>query len=69
MQTYLCQMSDVQRRALVDLIRTSDLTRFDAEPGDANDTMREELVMLADMLDDLPNVELEHPGILHGLCL
>lgn len=35
----------------------------------AYDTEREEYMGLLKMLEELPDVEKDHPGITHGLCL
>lgn len=33
------------------------------------DTLTEELELLESMLKDLPRIEAESPGMIHGLCL
>lgn len=55
---YTIQINDEQRTALRDLIAASDADRSDAP-----------LEFWVAMLDDLPKVESENPGTLHGFCL
>lgn len=39
------------------------------DTGEYGSTEKEEYTMLHDMIEQLPEIEAESPGCLHGLCL
>lgn len=56
--SYTIVINEEQRLALFDLINKADADQRDAP-----------LEFWKSMLTDLPNGEMEHPGIIHGFCL
>lgn len=60
MRTYAIKISEEQRAHIVAALRAANL------PTDQNN---DELHLLISMLDDMPQIELDHPGVIHGLCL
>jgi hypothetical protein len=64
--SYTISISEEQRKALVALLVQSE--RDSSEPVQITGE-EESLVYWINMLHDLPAVEHENPGILHGFCL
>lgn len=60
MQSYTIRISEQQRAHIVAALRAANLP---VSPDN------DELHLLISMLDDMPQIELDHPGVLHGLCL
>jgi hypothetical protein len=59
--SYIINISESQRQALLHLIKTS-TDRLDFIGED------KPLEYWEDMLSDLPKQEAEHPGVIHGFC-
>lgn len=59
-QSYLCEISEEQRLILVAALEAQQPTL------EANE---EQFLLLAMLREDLPKIEAESPGIIHGLCL
>ncbi len=59
--TYTLEINEEQRLALLDVLRSlpSGFAAGDGQPLEYWDAM----------LDGLPAIEAEHPGIVHGFCL
>jgi hypothetical protein len=70
--SYQIMINDTQRAIFIAALRLlranadamSQLTVSPIYP----ETLEEEVDLLVSMLDDLPNVERESPGVLHGFC-
>lgn len=72
--TYTIQIDEAQRALMLRIFhaaRSSDalVSALLVERGDAFDTNLAEFETLESMLDDLPDVERETPGTLHGFHL
>jgi len=60
MRTYTISISEQQRAHIVDALRKANI-QVDLE--------NDELSSLIQMLTNMPQIEEDNPGILHGLCL
>lgn len=72
--SYTCQINEYQRKMLVDLmaavkLRPEMVQYMFNQPGDINENMYVEFSTLCDLLGDLPKIEVDNPGVTHGLCL
>lgn len=67
-------INEHQRVAIVLMIKhaletPAALVTLEHLPPDLEPTALEDVKLLVEMLEDLPNIEAQHPGITHGLCL
>lgn len=65
MQTYNIVINEQQRKIILAALDNCSPDFIDDCGPDACD----ELDMLCEMIEDMPQVEAADPGILHGLCL
>ena len=65
--SYTAQIDEDQRVMILNALRL--LRKQDADNRTMSTEQYDELVTLIDMIDNLPDVERENPGIVHGLCL
>jgi len=57
MTSYHIQINEEQRKLLERALKGEDVSQI------------EESQILVELLDEMPQIEKEHPRILHGLCL
>lgn len=65
MQTYNIVIDEQQRKIILAALHNCNPDFIDHCGDDAT----EQLLMLVPMFHDMPEVEAEHPEVIHGLCL